>query len=816
MRKTFLKKGVREIWAHKFQYIFLILILGLGVAAFGALNDMQASRFTTFDGNYEDCRFQDLRIQFQYGVIKNISEVAELLSSETVRDDISDVEYRFAFNVFINHTVDGEAKITKGIVMGYDYFDESGDQREITVNRPLPYGDYQIQFGSDEGDECYIEHNFAQAFGLDKGSSIEVIKGNNTFPLSVSNDVAIPEYFMVLKEGSLMPQTRNLGVIMVPMETAQRIHGSDNGETYVNDIVFLLKDPDRLQTFKENIINLFQTHGIPVKTIEKEEDLARYYIKDDMEGDTQVMRTFPVVIFLVSGFGLFMALRRMIQTHRVQIGIFKSLGVPNRVVMFYFASIGIMVAILGIILGLALSVPLNIWFLGIVKTYFGFPVIYYSISWGYYVASALLSLGICLACTLLPAMKALSIRPVDAIQQREGVSKRKVGRLATKVGRRSVLPTPLKLTIRNILRKPSRSVTSILGVGLSLSLFLSFMIITQTMLVMVDDWNSVNRWDYEVEAEDFFYVNNTDSWKEGHPEIVDVNPCIFLPTNLSFNGDEKIALIYALEDIDRAFKVVLDEGEILEGQLVISFYHRDALGIDVGDRVTMSVPVLVPGVGPVMTPKEIIVCGIQSNNLGFVAFTDIGTIQNMTGFDGMANIAYLDTRSSERSIPLENSLIKLPGVSSVSHYTQTGNLIEEYFDLFMGVVYAISIISTALAAAIIYNLFMISTEEKRRDYATMKTLGTSLPRIGKLIFLEAGFITVPGIILGAVGGWGLAYYMLTVGTDFEGINITLSWSWIGFLVGSLLMILTVLAVSLITIRYISRILIADVIRERSY
>ncbi|MGA1820125.1 MAG: ABC transporter permease, partial [Thermoplasmatota archaeon] len=582
MRTTFLKKGMREIWAHKFQYIFLILILGLGVASFGALNDMQASRFTTFDGNYEDARFQDLRIQFQYGVIKNISEVAELLSSETVRDDISDVEYRFAFNVFINHTVGGEAKITKGIVMGYEYFDASGAQREINVNRPLPYGNYQIEFSSGKGSECYIEHNFGKAYGIDNGSSIEVIKGNGTFPLSVLNDVAIPEYFMVLKEGSLMPQTRNLGVVMVPMGTAQKIHGLDDGETYVNDIVFLLKDPGKLQTFKENITTLFQTNGIPIKTIEKEEDLARYFIKDDMEGDTQVMRTFPVVIFLVSGFGLFMALRRMIQTHRVQIGIFKSLGVPNRVVMLYFASIGMMVALLGIVLGLALSVPLNIWFLGIVKTYFGFPVMYYSVSWGYYIASALLSLGICLACTLLPAGRALRIKPVDAIQQREGVSKRKVGRIASKVGRKSVLPTSLKLTIRNILRKPSRSVTSILGVGLSLSLFLSFMIIIQTMLVMIDDWNSVNRWDYEVEAEEFFSVNSTNDWKEGNPEIVDVNPCIFLPTNLSFEGDEKLALVYALENIESAFNVVLDEGDIREGQLVISFYHRDALSIDIG------------------------------------------------------------------------------------------------------------------------------------------------------------------------------------------------------------------------------------------
>jgi ABC-type antimicrobial peptide transport system permease subunit len=194
---------------------------------------------------------------------------------------------------------------------------------------------------------------------------------------------------------------------------------------------------------------------------------------------------------------------------------------------------------------------------------------------------------------------------------------------------------------------------------------------------------------------------------------------------------------------------------------------------------------------------------------------ELGTLQNMTGLTGLANVIYLDTVDGERSISLENSLIRDPGISSVQHVSQIGNLIEEYYDLFMGVVYAISVISTAMAAAIIYNLFRISAEERKRDYATMKTLGTSLRRLSKLIFMEAVLITVPGIALGAAGGWALAYYMMNVGTTMEVINIDLMWSWTGFLVGVAIMVATVSLVSLATVRYISRIVIANVIRERS-
>jgi putative ABC transport system permease protein len=505
----------------------------------------------------------------------------------------------------------------------------------------------------------------------------------------------------------------------------------------------------------------------------------------------------------------------MVQTHKVQIGIFRSLGVPDRVVLFYFASIGMMVATLGVILGFILSVPLNIWFLGIVKTFFGFPIMVYTTKWSYYLTGAVISLAICFACTLIPAWSALRIKPVDAIQAREGITKRKVGRIATKVGRKGDLPTPLKMTIRNILRKPGRSITSVMGIGLSLSLFLSFMIIMETMVVLIDEWNGVNKWDYEVEAEGFYLVNMTQVWMDENPEITDIDPAILLPTKLHDGGDEVLSIVYALQDLTGAYEIELEEGEIRSGEIVISFYHRDELGIDVGDTIGIDVPVMTPGVGLVMTRKQITVCGVQDNHLGYYAFMDLGTLQDMTNLTGLANVIFLGTSDGARSIPLENSLIKDPGVSSVTHSSQIGNIVSEYFDLFMGVVYAISIISTALAAAIIYNLFMISAHEKRRDYATMKTLGTSLPRLARLIFLEAFFITVPGILLGIVGGWGLAYYMLKVSMTVEGIAISLRWSWIGFFAGTMIMVVTVFIVSLITIRYISKIVIANVIRERS-
>ena len=96
-------------------------------------------------------------------------------------------------------------------------------------------------------------------------------------------------------------------------------------------------------------------------------------------------------------------------------------------------------------------------------------------------------------------------------------------------------------------------------------------------------------------------------------------------------------------------------------------------------------------------------------------------------------------------------------------------------------------------------------------------MGTSLQRIGNLIFIEGFIITPIGIVVGTIMRYLLALYIIiTRASDmFEGINLELRVSWIGVLEGSLIIIVVVFLVSLLTIRHINKIDIADVTRERT-
>jgi putative ABC transport system permease protein len=490
--------------------------------------------------------------------------------------------------------------------------------------------------------------------------------------------------------------------------------------------------------------------------------------------------------------------------------------VPNRVVLTYFLIIGILIAIFGTIMGALLSIPMRLGFLALIDSMLGFAIVKSSLAWEHYLISTAIGFSICLIFTFIPAWWALRIKPVDAIQTREGISKKKAGRLATQLAKKSKMPVPIKLTFRNLLRKPGRTTTTVVGVGLSLALFLSFMIVLNSVVVMIDESLEVTTWDYEITMDGFTPSNISSMWTEEYDEIDLVNPGILLPSTMWKDDKDELGVIYALHDVERAFKVEYKKGTLDENGIVISTYFSKQLGIGIGDQVEVEIPRFDPATGFSMEKVIVQISGIHSNHIGPYVFMDLDVMESLTGLYGMSNVIYLHLKNGNDIQPLENKLITTPGVSSVTFVGDRENVLDQYFEIFVGTVYIMGLISVILSSAIVYNLFMIDAHEKKRDYATMKTLGTSLKRIGYLIFIEATVVLVIGVLLGALGGMGLAYYMFAVASEWEALNLRVVFTWPGFIGGAIMIAVVIYIVSMVSMRFIKRINIADVIRERSY
>lgn len=816
MKKTFIKKGLREIWAHKLQYFLLALVIGLGVAAYSSFNDFARYRGDGLDQIYSESNFMDLQVTMNYGDTMTAEEVRGIFNENGLSGEVDQWEMRLVYDVFLEHESDGELKITKGQVMGQMIDDGEHPGEAIEVNTPLFYNDDPAAISSTDARECYIERKFSKAYGLEKGDTIDVNRGETSREVKILEQTAVPEFFFVIREGELTPSERSFGVMILPLETAMDLYTDGNFSSYlVNDIVITIKDEVNLENVKTDLQNSFESRGVAVKFTEKDENPSRFFLISDYENDKDSMSIFPIVIFLVSAFGLVMALRRMIRSHRPQIGIFKALGLPNRAIMVFYAVIGIFIAILGTIMGYLLSIPFNMAFLNLGKQLLDFPVDDYNVTYLYYVLGGLISIVLCLSCTMIPAFFAVRVKPIDVIQGREGMSKKKIGSLGTIMGRSKFLPVSMKLTLRNQLRKPFRSLSTVLGVGISLALFLGFMMVLQSAIVALDGTTSDLNWDYEVRMEGFQPYDITTGLEENYSGINTIVPGITLPTIIEPGQEEYGAVIYSSQDLDSIFKLDLFRGKALGSGIIISQYHSHKIGAYIGDTITLELPVLDQEIGYRMEKIEIWISGIHSNQMGTYAFMPLSTMQNLTGLNGLINTAHILVEGGNEIRELENDLITREGISSVTHSSDNENMMEQYMNILLGTVAVMAIISTILAGAIVYIMFRISAREQERDYATMKTLGTTLGKIARLIFQEGAIITSLGIGVGVLGGFGLAHFMLNSAEEWEVLNMGVVFSWPAFILGSVMIIFAVLLVSAITMRYIAKINIANVIRERA-
>jgi hypothetical protein len=85
----------------------------------------------------------------------------------------------------------------------------------------------------------------------------------------------------------------------------------------------------------------------------------------------------------------------------------------------------------------------------------------------YMLTSTLITILLCVFCTLLPSYSAVKAKPIDVMVKKEGVGKIKNQKQKNVIIFTKKLPIPFKMVIRDIQRKPFRSFTTIFGVALA-------------------------------------------------------------------------------------------------------------------------------------------------------------------------------------------------------------------------------------------------------------------------------------------------------------------------------------------------------------
>lgn len=89
--------------------------------------------------------------------------------------------------------------------------------------------------------------------------------------------------------------------------------------------------------------------------VTKERTFSYAQIQATIHNNSLMSKVIPLVLFLIEAIILFLAMSRIIDSQRNQVGIMKALGVPNRSIMLHYMGYPVLVSIIGSILGFVIA-----------------------------------------------------------------------------------------------------------------------------------------------------------------------------------------------------------------------------------------------------------------------------------------------------------------------------------------------------------------------------------------------------------------------------------------------------------------------------
>lgn len=168
------------------------------------------------------------------------------------------------------------------------------------------------------------------------------------------------------------------------------------------------------------------------------------------------------------------------------------------------------------------------------------------------------------------------------------------------------------------------------------------------------------------------------------------------------------------------------------------------------------------------------------------------------------------SESDDRTVTLNSSLLRYEGASTHGTY--------------YAVLYSMAAILIGLimfgSVSLIYNAFSISISDRTRQFGLLSSIGATKKQIRKMVFAEASYVSIPGIILGifsGILGIGITFYF--VGSKFyvvygiEEISLKLVVSPASVICAAAIAYFTVLISAWIPSRRATRVTAMDAIRQ---
>ena len=511
---------------------------------------------------------------------------------------------------------------------------------------------------------------------------------------------------------------------------------------------------------------------------------------------------FPVIFFLVSALVCLTTMTRMVEEERTQMGTMKALGYSNGSIASKYIIYALFACIIGSTLGIIIGVyafPFAVY-----KAYsimFTLPPLKFTMPVAYIIAGTLISIIIALGATIFASIKELKVQPATLMRPKAPKpGKRVLLEKITFIWKR--LNFTSKVTTRNLFRRKSRFIMTVIGIGGCTALILGslglYSSINNLMKKQYDE-NGVSAYDVqfvfaEKQTDDsalmkilkddsritdimLSSMQSVTGGSERTEKISDVY--LFVPKN-----SQKLSSFIKLNNRASGETLSLDD----TGAIITEKFAKDT-DTDIGDQIWVEtadgVNVNIPVAN--ITENYTFSYIYLSENLYQYLFQEavsynyaIGTIEPSIMADSKTT-----NNNTTKKASLATELMSYDGINAVAYVSDTVDTLNEVIGVLSFIVLIFIIAAAVLAYTVLYNISNINISERQRELATIKVLGFHDKEVSAYIYRENIVLTIMGIALGMILGI-FVHKLLVIYCAVDTVMYVQTLSWYSYLIAATL------------------------------
>jgi putative ABC transport system permease protein len=540
----------------------------------------------------------------------------------------------------------------------------------------------------------------------------------------------------------------------------------------------------------------------------RDDQLSHRFLAQEFDQLRTMAFLFPTIFLSVAAFLLNVVVSRLVGMQRDQIAILKAFGYGGAAIGRHYALMVALIALGGAAIGIAGGAALGQWLSGVYMQFYRFPYLDFRLSLSVFATGTAISVAAALAGTAFAVWRAARLPPAEAM--RPPAPERFRPTLVERFGFARWLDQPTRIILRQIERRPGKSVLSVLGLSMACAIMMvgrfqgdaiDWMVDTQYRIAQRNDLGVV-----------FTEPVGRSALRElgALPGVARVEAFRQVPVILRHGTrDYRTAIeglptdAYLRRPIDRRLQPVAipDQGLLLTDHLaqMLELQPGDAVDVEVleGRRARLVLSV----------------AGVAHEYIGAQGYMNLDALNRALREGDRISGARLAVDAPQRET-LFRRLEARPRVAGVAvREVEIRNVYDSIAESMLTFAFVSLLLGAVINFGVVYNAARVSLSERGRELASLRVLGFTRAEIAYILLGELVVLVVVSVPLGFVLGYGLVWYMGTeLTSDLFRVPVRVTAATFAF--AAVTMLLSSVASALLVRRRLAHLDLVEVLKTR--